>query len=240
MIYAFLLSGEGMPLPPQMMERLENYHVTPFVYDAVELQLTEGGLLDTQSLYVRRKTLLPRGMVAPLLGYKVSKSNKIHSPITTFGPFRSIEEIAQEMWRLLVLFSCPICGTSKIIEKLTQSPDYNDEDVSDLRKGVNTSIVSGNVKTLLVCLVNRRNPKGFLNHPIILNKLWLKRDQPVGIATTQVGQLISEFNFTTSILQHQHDVTSDYSQTMCFLFHFRRFTTENLSHSSEGRRPMNS
>ena len=80
----------------------------------------------------RQKTLLPCGVVALLLGYSVKKANKIHSPETSFGGFTSISEVAQELCRILNFFCEPITASLKNLEKVTESPIFNDVKILNL------------------------------------------------------------------------------------------------------------
>ena len=125
-------------------------------------------------------------MVALLLGYSVKKANKIHSPETSFGGFTSISEVAQELYRILNFFCEPITASLKTLEKVTESPIFNDVKNP---KSIST-ILTPKVKVLLVRLLYRTNLKGFFQHLGVMNKIWLNHNKPVAISTTGVEQFL--------------------------------------------------
>ena len=140
----------------ELSNKLLNYHQQSYIYDVPVFQFdktSEKGIIVSW-----RKTLLPCGVVALLLGYFVKKANNIHSPETSFGGFTYISEVAQEICRILNFFREPITGSLKTLEKVTESPIFND-DVKN-PKSIST-ILTPKVKVLLVFLLYRTNLKGF-------------------------------------------------------------------------------
>ena len=112
-------------MPKELSNKLLNHHQKSYIYNAPVFQFdktSEKGIIVSW-----RKTLLPFGVVAPLLGYSIKKANKVHSPDTSFGGFTSISEVAQELCRILNIFCKPITGSFKTLERVTGSLIFNDD-----------------------------------------------------------------------------------------------------------------
>ena len=125
------------------------------------------------------------------------------------------------------------------MDKVTKSPAFVDSDFS-YRNPIRIPITTNKVKQLLVRMLYRVNLKGFFNHCIILNKMWIKREMLIPISTTNVETLFSEFNRATNRLQMQSGITEEYGQTLCAIFHFRRILIERVSKDKNQTRKMNS
>lgn len=230
----FLMNGKVDKLTIEFKKKLLQYHNVAYKY---KVPVWDVDKISGRVIIVnRRDTMLPSGIVAILLGYKVKTANKLHSPKTSFGGFRSITEIAQEICRLLLFFEKPVCGTRLLHEKYTKSPQFIDDEKTP--KSIST-VLTSKVKTLFIRMLFRVNLKGFLNHLCIMNKVWLRHEKPVAISTTNVEQFFSEFNRATNRLQMQNNITNKYAQMLTGLFHFRRLSLEKLTHGKSERRPMN-